>query len=152
MWIKCPSFRYAGNQMLFYRPKRSFGQGNIFTLSVILFTGGEGSGKVWKGELPHPPRAWRTPPPWRTPPGPDPPDQTPPLAWRAPLDQTPPQHGDPLPPNQTPPRHGEPPRPDTPGMETPPGSRLRHTVYDRPVRILLECILVCNVTTVAGRL
>ena len=26
----------------------------------------------------------------------------------------------------------------------PPGSRLRHTVNERPVRILLECILVCN--------
>ena len=25
----------------------------------------------------------------------------------------------------------------------PPGSRLQHTVYERPVRILLECILVC---------
>ena len=26
----------------------------------------------------------------------------------------------------------------------PPGSRLQHTVYERPVRILLECILVIN--------
>ena len=24
------------------------------------------------------------------------------------------------------------------------GSRLRHTVYERPVRILLECILICD--------
>ena len=29
-----------------------------------------------------------------------------------------------------------------PGKQTPPGSRLRHTVTERPVRILLECILV----------
>ena len=33
---------------------------------------------------------------------------------------------------------------DPPGTRqaTPPGSRLQHTVYERPVRILLECILV----------
>ena len=29
-----------------------------------------------------------------------------------------------------------------PGKHTPPGSRLHHTVHERPVRILLECILV----------
>ena len=28
--------------------------------------------------------------------------------------------------------------------DPPPGSRLQHTVYERPVRILLECILVNN--------
>ena len=28
------------------------------------------------------------------------------------------------------------------GIPPPPGSRLRHTVNERPVRILLECILV----------
>ena len=34
--------------------------------------------------------------------------------------------------------------PPTPGTRQtpPPGSRLQHTVYERPVRILLECILV----------
>ena len=33
---------------------------------------------------------------------------------------------------------------DTPPdqADPPPGSRLQHTVYERPVRILLECILV----------
>ena len=42
-----------------------------------------------------------------------------------------------------PPRQGDPPRADTPGTRPPPpGSRLQHTVYERPVRILLECILV----------
>ena len=30
-----------------------------------------------------------------------------------------------------------------PGAD-PPGRRLQHTVYERPVRILLECILVCD--------
>ena len=47
------------------------------------------------------------------------------------------------PPQQTPPQ-SRPPRADTPPQEqTPPtGSRLRHTIYERPVRILLECILV----------
>ena len=83
------------------------------------------------------------------PPGPDlywdqtpqtrhPPDQTP---WtRHPQEQTPPT-----------------PRPDTlweqtlPGPDppradpTPPGSRLQHTVNGRPVRILLECILIAIV-------
>ena len=46
-----------------------------------------------------------------------------------------------------PPRQGEPPpgreNPPFPRQgEPPPGSRLQHTVYERPVRILLECILV----------
>ena len=38
---------------------------------------------------------------------------------------------------QTPPQSRHPPEADTP-----PGSRLQHTVNERPVRILLECILV----------
>ena len=89
-----------------YRPKRSFGQGNIFT--PVCHSVHRGGG----------------------------------LARR-----TPPRHGG-TPPRACPPRHGEPhpgmeERPP-PGMENPPPprSRLRHTVYDRPVRILLECILV----------
>ena len=55
---------------------------------------------------------------------PDPPDQAHPPETRHPpgtRQTTPPQT------RQTPP---------------PPGSRLQHTVYERPVRILLECILV----------
>ena len=40
---------------------------------------------------------------------------------------------------QTPPGSRHPPGPDTR-----PGSRLQHTVNERPVRILLECILVYN--------
>ena len=68
--------------------------------------------------------------------------------------QTPPDQADPWT-RQTPPwadtispgpgRH-HPPRPDPPPPDLadhpPLGSRLQHTVYERPVRILLECILV----------
>ena len=105
-------------------------------LSVILFT---------RGGLPQ--CMVRYPPPSRSrhPPGADtPPEQTPPRS-RHPPEQTPPRsrhpHGSrhPLPQEQTPPpRSRHPPRADTPH----PGSRLQHTVYERPVRILLECILV----------
>ena len=61
----------------------------------------------------HPPRAGTHPPPGR---------------------YTPPQAGTPL-------RRYTPPWAGTPSPP-PPGSRLRHTVNERPVRILLECILV----------
>ena len=86
--------------------------------------------------MPYPP-GWRAPPPgWRTPPWMEnPPRWRTPPGWR-----TPPQDGDP--PGWRPPLDGEPPR-----METPPGSRLQHTVYERPVRILLECILVFSALT-----
>ena len=50
------------------------------------------------------------------------------------------------PPGQTP-QEQTPQRADThPGADTPPGSRLRHTVNERSVRILQECILVCYLT------
>ena len=47
----------------------------------------------------------------------------------------------------TPPPGSRPPRPDPPSLDSPPPdqappSRLQHTVYEWPVRILLECILV----------
>ena len=70
--------------------------------------------------------------PWGadTPPEQTPQEQTPPLGADTPWEQTPSW-------KQTPPRT------DTPqGADTPPGSKLRHTVNERPVRILLECILV----------
>ena len=89
------------------------------------------------------------------PPGADTPKQTPPRSRHSPPEQTPPLGADsPLqsrhppgswhPPEQTPPRSGHPPGADTPleQANTPLGSRLRHTVNERPVRILLECILV----------
>ena len=67
------------------------------------------------------------------------------------LDGEPPHlEGEPPPPAgwRTPPLDGEPPpagrRTPPSWKETPRGSRLRHTVYDRPVRILLECILVAH--------
>ena len=96
-------------------------------LFVILFRGGM-SASVPAG-IPHPPGA-------------DPsPEQTPPRS-RPPRADTPPgsRHPQAEPPlKQTPP----PPRADTPQADTPPpGSTLRHTVNERPVRILLKCILV----------
>ena len=59
-------------------------------------------------------------------------------------DTPPPRTRSPLPlPGADPPREETPPGPDTttPGAD-PPGSRLQHTVNERPVRIPLECILV----------
>ena len=89
--------------------------------SVILSTGGV-SASVHVG-IPHTPTSL---------------EQTPPGSRHPPQEQIPP------PPS---------PRADTPGSRPPPGAdttppprtRLRHTVNERPVRILLECILV-NVT------
>ena len=72
-----------------------------------------------------------------TPPGADPPGSRPPTArTMLPL-------GADTPPEQTPPDQTPPEQTHTPSREqTPPGSRLQHTVNERPVRILLECILV----------
>ena len=105
-----------------YRPQRSCGQGNVFT-GVCLSTGGEGVclSACWDAI---PPRDQADPPRMENPPGWRPP------GWRTPPDGEPPQDGEP-------PWMENPPR-----MENPPGSRLQHTVYERPVRILLECILV----------
>ena len=66
----------------------------------------------------------QTPPGADTPLGADPPDQ----ADTPPWEQTPPPG-----PGRHPPDQADPP---------PLGSRLQHTVYEQPVRILLECILV----------
>ena len=49
----------------------------------------------------------------------------------------------PPPGGSSPPREADTPREvDSPRKQTPQGSRLRHTVNERPVRMLLECILV----------
>ena len=64
---------------------------------------------------------------YQPPPRADPPEQTPPDQAQAP----PPREQNPW--GQTPPR-----------ADTHPGNRLQHTVYEWPVRILLECILVTN--------
>ena len=63
----------------------------------------------------------------------DPPTPTP-RQGEPPWDQ-----GDPPRTRENPPGPGRPPRDQG---DTPTGSRLQHTVYERPVRILLECILV----------
>ena len=91
---------------------------------------------------------------------PPPPDQAdpPPGPGRPPQTrETPPDQGDPPQTRETPLGPGRPPRTrrtprdqaDVPPMtrKTPPGSRLQHTVYERPVRILLECILVLEMQT-----
>ena len=96
-------------------------------LSVILFTGGgRGSASVHTG-IPAPSGADTTPPPpgSDTPPGAD--TTTSPDQADTPQVQTPLQE-------QTPPPRSR--------HHHPPGSRLQQTVYERPVRILLDCILV----------
>ena len=83
-------------------------------LSVILFTGGVSTRE-------NPPLPGRTPPP-------DQADPTPPGSRHPPPEQA-----------DTPPGADTTPR----ARQTPPpGSRLQPTVNERPVRILLECILV----------
>ena len=130
----------------FSQAAMKLGQDNIFT-SVCLSIGGRGVCLSACWDIPNPP--WR-----RQPPGPGTPlEQTPPD--HTPRKQTPP-HGADTPPGSshpprpdTPPGSSHPPRPDTPPgsshpprPDTPPGSRLQHTVNERPVCILLECILV----------
>ena len=91
-------------------------------VSVILSTGGR-EGVLQAGRTP-PPHPRLGEPPWlgEPPPGTR---QTPPVG-------------------RTPPGPGRPPSP--PAGRPPPGpGRLQNTVYERPVRILLECILVFNV-------
>ena len=107
-------------------------------LSVILFTGGVCLSACWD-----------------TPRSRYPPEQTPPQEQRPPRADTPHPPGVDTPQEQTTreqtptTREQIPPRADPPGSRhppwkqtPPPGSRLQHTVYERPVRILLECILV----------
>ena len=81
----------------FYRPKRSFGQGNIFT-PVCHSVHRGGSGKEtpngWMEEPPPPPLDGEPPPGWRTP-----------LGWRNPppqLDGGTPPDGEPPPGKRTP--------------------------------------------------
>ena len=113
-------FTISETEFFFLPAATKLGQGNIFTSVCQEFcpqVGGRVSASVHAG-IP-PPRSRHTPP------GADPP--------------RPDLPGSRHPPEQTP-------RPDTPWEQTPPpGSRLQHTVYERPVRILLECILVVSV-------
>ena len=99
----------------FYRPQRSCGQGYVFTRVCDSVNGGGVSASVhaWK-EAPHRKSA----------------------SVHAGLRHTPPRA-------DTTPWSRHPPEQTPPGADTPLlGSRLRHTVNERPVRILLECILV----------
>ena len=114
----------------FYRPQRSCGQGNIFT-PVCNSVHRGGSASVHAG-IPHPSPQTR-PPQDQTPP-----EQTPPWEQTHPPTRPP---GPDTPLEQTPLGADTPPREQKP---PPQGSRLQHTVYEQPVRILLECILVKN--------
>ena len=101
-------------------------------VSVILFTGGGSPGRE------------------------NPLDRETPLQGGTPPDQAdPPGQGEPPPSREEPPPGpGTPPwtRENTPRTrQTPPGSRLQNTVYERPVRILLECILVYQRITSVSR-
>ena len=82
-----------------------------------------------------------------------PPEQTPPPPRAdTPCEQTPtplgadtnPLGADTPPGADIPPGSRHPPGADTPQGRPPLGSRLQQTVYEWPVRILLECILVCK--------
>ena len=116
-------------------------------VSVILFTGGSLENPPGPGR--HPPGTRQTPP-WQgeppqtreNPPGPRriPPARTPPGPGRHP----PQTRENPPGPRRTPRPGRTPPGP----RRTPPGRRLQHTVNERPVRILLECILVFTESTV----
>ena len=105
----------------FYRPQRSCGQGYVFTRVRDSVNRGL-SASVHAGIPPHPPGGRPPHPEADTPQKADIP-----LGSR----HHPPWEADPPPGKQTPPPEAD-----------PPGSRLQHTVNERPVRILLECILV----------
>ena len=106
-----------------YRPQRSCGQGNIFTPVCH---------SVHRGGLS---ACWDATPRDYVPPG-----TTYPRDYIPPGTTYPPGLGTPL--GLQTPRTMYP-----PDYVPPPGSRLQHTVYERLVRILLECILVVDIFT-----
>ena len=102
------------------------GQGNVFTGVCHSVHRGEGVclSACWDARPPRP--------------------GTPPQTRHTPQDQA---HPPPPPQNRHPPRPGTPPQtrhttPPDQAHSPPPGSRRQHTVNERPLRILLECILV----------
>ena len=102
--------------VVYYRPQRSCGQGYVFTRVCDSVNRGEGvSAEPPPRTKENPPGPRRTPPPGtkENPPGT----------------------------KENPPRPGRPP-PGTRADPPPPGRTLQHTVNERPVRILLECILI----------
>ena len=138
---------WEGMADLYYRPQRSWAKVMFLQASVILSTGGGVClSACWDASPPGPetpPRDQRpthspstppdqadTPPTRQTPPGPE----TPPPWTR----QTLPGTRDPPQTRQTPWDQRPTPRDQRPPL----GSRRQHTVNERPLRILLECILV----------
>ena len=108
---------------LFLPAATKSGQGNIFTSVCQEFCPQGGEEGVCLSAC------WDTHPPEQTPPGsrhPNPPGR------RPPPDQAPPR-------SRHPPRTRHPPQQET---RPPLVRRLQHTVNERPVHILLECILV----------
>ena len=127
------------------------GQGNVFTGVCDSLHRGEGVclSACWDTPPGADPPQTRHPPGSRHPPGADPPSRHPPGSRQPPGPDTTPQPG--TPPGADPPRSRHTPQtryPDQTPPQTrhPPGSRRQHTVNERPVRILLECILVLNGT------
>ena len=115
----------------FYRPKRSFGQGNVFTrVCDSVHRGGAWSGTPPPGRHPPrqaPPKAG-THPPGSPPPGRHPPRQAPPPGRHPPSRQAPPLAGTPLQAGTPPGRH--PPSRQAPLQAgTPPG---RHPLRQAP--------------------
>ena len=121
----------------FYRPQRSCGQGYVFTR--VCDSCSQGGGVSRQGELP---------PDRENPPGREehPLDRENPLQGRTPWQGgTPPRQGEPPQVGRTPLDQADPPGQGEPPLDQahpPLGSRLQNTFYERPVRILLECILV----------
>ena len=115
----------------FYRPQRSWAR-VIFLQASVCPQGGSGVCLS---------ACWDIPPPT---PGADSPGadtQTRPTRSRDPPDQAPPHlEQRPLDPPRAEPQQPPPPWGKTPLL----GSRLQHTVNERPLRILLECILVVD--------
>ena len=120
------NIRYILTQQIYVITGRNEVEAKVIFLHlfVILFTGGVCLSACW--DTNHCPPWEQTPPLGADPPRPDTPQSRHPPRSRPPQEQTHP----PPPPGSRPP---------------PPGSRLQYTVYERPVRILLECILVYNI-------
>ena len=122
----------------FYRPQRRCGQGNVFTaVCDSVYRGGSAKETPPRRRPPLP----RRPPPQEG----GPPKKEAPPRRRHPPGEHPPRR---RPPKKETPRRRHPPEGDTPQegdpprRRHPPPSRLRHTVNEWPVCILLECILV----------
>ena len=128
-----------------YQLQRSCGQGNIFTPVCHSVQGGclsacwDATPRLRTPQYYMPPRLCIRPGTMY------PPDYVPswdyvPPGTMYPLDYVPPWTTYPL--GLCTPRTTYPPDYVPPGLRTPSGSRLQHMVYEQPVRILLECILV----------